>query len=253
METSVVECEIPISYVGKTLVSHNWAKAFAKGCKGSIHFNKQYQGGSIAMFGDETLLKIKNQAIEASQNWFYGDKAYFGRGKYYRVTKNAYMHDAQGVATSARFDKLNIQVQNWKVGDRILICPQSNDFHVRHGLTQSQWVAQVKKTLSNYTDRDIIIHTKTSGDAEMMFRMRLKNVWATIVYSSMAGVQSVMHGVPCFATDCTSTAAQFGSTDLSLIETPIKPDNREMMAWVLADNQFTLEELASGMAWEKVK
>jgi hypothetical protein len=26
-----------------------------------------------------------------------------------------------------------------------------------------------------------------------------------------------------------------------------------MMAWVLADNQFTLEELASGMAWEKVK
>lgn len=253
METGVGEHEVPISYIGDTLVSQNWCKYFAKGCNGKINTNKQYQGGSIAMFGDETLMHIKDKAIEACQDWFYGDKAYFGRGKYYRVTKNAYMHDAQGEATSARFKRLSIKVQKWQTGSRILICPQSNDFHLRQGITQEQWVEQVKKTLLMYTDRSIIIHTKSFGDAETMFKMRLKNVWATIVHSSMAGVQSVMHGVPCFATDKASTASSFGSTDLSMIETPIKPDNREMMAWVLADNQFTLEELSSGMAWEKLQ
>ena len=59
------EHEVPISYIGDTLVSQNWCKYFAKGCNGKINTNKQYQGGSIAMFGDETLMHIKDKAIEA--------------------------------------------------------------------------------------------------------------------------------------------------------------------------------------------
>jgi hypothetical protein len=41
--------------------------------------------------------------------------------------------------------------------------------------------------------------------------------------------------------------------DLSSIERPRKPDNREQMAWVLADNQWTLEEIRRGIAWQKLK
>jgi hypothetical protein len=36
------------------------------------------------------------------------------------------------------------------------------------------------------------------------------------------------------------------------MENPVKPDNREQMAWALADNQWTLAEIESGMAWEHI-
>jgi hypothetical protein len=92
-----------------------------------------------------------------------------------------------------------------------------------------------------------------TGETERVFRRQLVNAWAVVVYSSMAGVQAVMQGVPCFATDPSSTSALFGTTDLSKIETPIKPDNREYMAAILANSQWTLLEIASGLAWEQVR
>ncbi len=69
----------------------------------------------------------------------------------------------------------------------------------------------------------------------------------------MAGVQAVLEGVPCFALNTESSAVNFGINDLSLIENPVKPDNREQLAWALADNQWTLDEIRSGITWEVVK
>jgi len=253
METNFRKFELPVAYIGDILVSKKWCDAFAKGCGGQVSAKKEYLGGDIALFGCPNLTNLLLTAQKTHQNWFYGDKAYFGRGKYYRVTKNAYMHDTQGEATSKRFDKLGVELKDWQNGDKILICPQSDGFYQRLGTTQANWVENVKSTLLKYTDREIIVKTKHTSHTELMFKMNLRNIWATVVHSSIAGVQSVLYGVPCFATDASSTAAHFGCTDLSKIETPIKPDDRDRMAFVLADNQFTLEELASGIAWEKVK
>lgn len=245
----------PVTYIIKwAQTSPVFGKAFAKGCGGRVSDDPNLLfDGDIAMFGDPKLMKLLKEAQNQGRNWFYGDKAYFGRGTYYRITKNAYMHDCSGEALPHRWNSLGIRLQPWQNGSNILLCPQSDAFFRLHGTTQDEWVKSVKKKLSFYTDRKIKIHYKNPSQTEKMFKHNLRDIWAVVVHSSMAGAQAVINGIPCFATDPKSVSAKFGTTDLSLIETPVKPSNRDHLAWILADNQWTLSEIQSGMAWERVK
>ena len=245
----------PTTYiVSGAQTSPIFGKAFAEGCGGIVATNTELLDGSVAMFGHPNLMPLLSQARSERRDWYYGDKAYFGRTTHYRITKNAFMHDGNGEPSEYRWRRLGISVQSWHEGADILLCPQSESFFTSQGKSAYEWIRQTSELISEHTDRKIRIHYKNGGNrAEIMFKQHLKNVWAVVVHSSMAGVQAVIHGVPCFATDPESTAARFGSTDLSLIESPVKPDNREHMAMVLANNQFTISEINSGYAWEQVK
>jgi hypothetical protein len=236
------------------LTAEKFSKAFAKGCNGSISINSRtLTRGSVAMFGHPDLMPLLRQAQLEGRTWYYGDKAYFGRDKYFRITKNAYMSNAQGKGCLNRWESLGIKIKDWRNGSEILLCPQSDTFFKLHGTTQADWINATSKELKKYTDRTIRVHYKMTGETERIFRRQLVNAWAVIVHSSMAGVQAAINGVPCFATDPNSTSARFGTTDLSKIETPIRPDNREQMAAVLANSQWTIPEINSGLAWEMVK
>ena len=134
----------------------------------------------------------------------------------------------------------------------MLICQQSEVFYALHGQNRSEWVTNVINELRKYTDRPIEVRSKVYGDAtEELFKESLFDVHAVIVYSSVSGAQAAIHGIPCFATEkCASLA--FGTSDLSKIENPVKPDNRYEMACVLANNQWTLNEIRNGTAWREL-
>ena len=210
--------------------------------------------GPVAMFGNPLLFPLLRQAQAEKRDWYYGDHAYFGRRVYYRITKNAFQHNCYGDAHPQRWERLGIRIKPWqKTGGAILLCPQSAAFYELHGMNRDQWIIDTTTEIRRYTDRPIILRNKASGLAtEDLFRQSLHGVHAVVVYTSVAGAQAALEGVPCFAThDCAS--AKFGTTDLSRIENPVRPDNREQMAWVLADNQWTFDEMAGGMAWEKIR
>lgn len=250
------ENSAPVAYAAvNNQNSIEFCRAFTKGCNGrmAVTINTLFPG-PVAGFWLPELYPILLQAQKLNRDWYYGDKAYFVRERYFRITKNAKMHGGHGEATPERFEKLGIPIKPWRSGDEILICPQSDVFFNLNGTTQQKWIDEVVTKLKKYTDRPIRVHYKrTTLDTEQFFRGQLHNAWAVVVYSSMAGVHAALAGVPCFATNTESTAVNFGTNDLSLIESPVKPDNREQMAWVLADNQWTLDEIRSGMAWEAIK
>jgi hypothetical protein len=205
----------------------------------------------VALFGSLQLRRVLEAAMAEGRTWYYGDKAYFGRDVYYRVTKNAYQYtDFKLNARSHRFERTGMRIKPWrKGGKKILICPQSELFHEWHGIPQAQWIKAVETELAKHTKKQTQLRFKVWSRAEQDFELALEGVHAVVVFTSIAGVQATLHGVPCFAThDCAS--AKFGSMDLSRIEDPVRPDNREQMAWELADNQWTLLEMRSGMAWE---
>jgi hypothetical protein len=103
----------------------------------------------------------------------------------------------------------------------------------------------VRAQLRCHTDREIRVRFKLSS---MPLEHDLRGAWAVVVYRSVCGVHAALAGVPCFATaPCASLS--FGGGDLSLIETPARPDNRREMASVLAANQWTLREIERGRAW----
>lgn len=248
------ENSAPVVYSLGFGTGHAFAQVFKTGCNGRISDSKNMlSAGDVAMFGHVDLFPLLRTAQAQGRNWYYGDKAYFNRDTYYRITKNAYMHDCSGEATSKRFERLRFEVKPWQTGSEILLCPQSDAFYRLNNTTQAQWIADTTAELRKYTDRHIAVHYKnTALNTEKHFKERLNNVWAVVVYTSMAGAQAVLSGVPCFATqNCVS--AKFGSMDLSSIERPRKPDNRDQMAWVLADNQWTLDEIRRGIAWQKLK
>ena len=237
-------------YVEGISISKEFSKAFQKGCGGNIYTSGNVlHRGDIAMFGDPATWNLLQQAIKEGRNWYYGDKAYFGRGKYYRITKNAYQSNCIGNADPARWNELRISIERRKKGSKILVCRQSVKFYELHGINRDDWVRNTINTLRQYTDRPIEIRDKSTGDlTEWQFRRALSDVHAVVVYTSIAGVQAVTRGVPCFATEkCASLA--FGSSDLSQIENPVLPDNRFEMACVLANNQWTLDEIRNGTAW----
>lgn len=248
--------DVPVSYgVTGGLTSNTFMKAFAQGCGGTLSYNdSMLLPGPMALFGDPSFFRLLHHAIDVGRDWYYGDHAYFKRRVYYRITKNRWQHSMQGEATPARWERLGVRVQPWRTkGDKVLLCPQSPPFYPLHGMDHAQWVRETMKTLQQYTDRPIEIRYKPGGaQTEEQFRRSLRDVHAVVVYTSVAGAQAAIHGVPCFAThECVSK--HFGTDDLSLIETPVMPDDRERMAWLLADNQWTIEEIRAGLAWEKLR
>lgn len=210
------------------------------------------KNGDVALFGSPKLSGLIHEAILYCRTWYYGDKAYFGRNQYYRCTRNEYMQTRIGYATPHRWERLGWTIKPWRKGSKILVCPQSEAHFAHHGMDRQDWLATVLSLLRQNTDRKIEMRDKVGLNTEASFESALKDVHAVVVHTSIAGVQAVMHGVPCFATHW-CTASLVGHHMLQDIEYPSYPDNREELAWWLADNQWTLDEIRRGMAWQEIK
>lgn len=225
-----------------------FAQAWADGCGCQISDGDELRPGRVALFGSPQRWQLLERARAEGRDWFYGDHAYFRRREYYRVTRGALqLADLSGEGDPQRFELLDWRIRaTWrKQGSYILLCPNSPTYFELHGLTVQQWIRETTEQLRRHTDREIRVRFKTSAND---FEFEVRWAWAVVAYTSVAGVLAALQGVPCFATEpCASQA--FGSGDLSLIERPVRPDNRFEMASVLAANQWTLREIARGQAW----
>ena len=80
----------------------------------------------------------------------------------------------------------------------------------------------------------------------------LSGAWAVVTCQSTAAVDALLEGVPSFC-DKMSMAKPVSYTDLSLIDTPFYPDNREEWFNSLLANQYFINEIRDGTAWNRVK
>ena len=157
------------------LTCQKFGKAFAGGCGGSISFTRTLAKGAVALFGQPDLMPLLRQAQSEGRTWYYGDKAYFGRDRYYRITKNGYMSDLSREPCFDRWKALSIDIKEWRNGAEILLCPQSDTFFELHGTTQAAWIQATTKQLRKHTSRSIRIHHKMTGETERVFRRQLVN------------------------------------------------------------------------------
>lgn len=243
---------IPIAYSSpRELTSPRWCAAFAQGCGGESIEVGPLECGPVAMFGSPVLWETLQEAIRQGRTWFYGDHGYFGRGTYYRCTRNAYMHDGRGRATETRFRKFGIEVRAWaKTGSHVLVCPPGEPFAKLHGFSAQNWLRDVKRELRRHTDREIRVRTKAEARSRPL-KADLRNCWALVTHMSNAALESVLFGVPVFCTGKCS-ALTMGLSDLSRIESPARPEGRVEWASVLADNQWTMEEMKRGDLWRAI-
>lgn len=242
---------IPVTYAVPTeKTSPLFGKAFAQGCGGRVDFGQYLRAGALAMFGSPQRWTLLQEAIAKGRTWFYGDHAYMGRSKFFRITRSAYQHTGEGAATPERFEALHRPVQPWQSdGHHVLICPNSPVYFSLFGLDVHQWVRNVTATVALHTDRPVKVRWKGS---DTPIQDDLVNCWAVVVFSSASAIDALIAGVPVFTLADFAATARMGATDLSQIEYPKRPDNREPFLWNLADNQWTIGEIRNGFAWERL-
>lgn len=213
---------------------------------------------SVAVFYGATphTDKVINAAMKTGHPFIYLDNSYFGFEKrdYFRATWNKVQHDGIGESNGKRLHSLEPKFHPWrKTGRHIVITLQSAlYFEILCNQSRQAWLDGVLATLRKFTDRPIMIRDKpmTWKDRKqsdfLPFGEVLKDAWAVVTYNSATATEAMMAGVPAFVLDPTAPQQSMTSRDLETIEHPFYPDNREEWAAVLADNQWTIAEIANG-------
>jgi hypothetical protein len=231
--------------------SPRFCAAFAAGCGGTVERYAQLRPGPVALFGSPKLWPLLEQAKDEGREIFYGDHGVFGRFVYYRITRNGFQHDGRGVSTGERFKRFHRPVQPWiTTGRHVLICPQSPIYFELFGINRDAWLEDVTTTLRAHTDRQIVVRTKRELRP---IEADLKHCWAVVTYSSSSALDALIAGVPVFVLADFAAAYRMGSPDLSQIESPVYPPDRQSTMECLADQQWDLREIRTGQAWRALR
>lgn len=248
--------------------------AFAKGSGADITADLSLKPGRPAvLYGVDAMTDPLWREIVAKRHpYYYIDNGYFGSkwqgGNYYRVTKDAPQQDGLtsridvtnlddqthkwllGGSDGSRWRKLGKAIKPWRTdGTYILVAVQSDLWHHRHGHGGADRFADwVVAEIGKYTKRPVIVRGKPlKGHTEPPLLDHIRGAWAVVTHTSNVAVDALLEGVPCFTLgQCAAEA--MGLSDLSQIESPVHPE-REAWAAVLADNQWTLDELRDGTCW----
>lgn len=230
--------------------------AFVQAAGGEVVTDGRWRPDAVAVFygvGDANL-PVWQAVRGLGMPFVYLDNAYFdaARGTYFRATLNGLQHSGAGASDGTRLAKLGVQIEPWRTGGSyVLLCPQS-EIYMRHVAGyEGDWLACALARSAG--DVPVRMRPWSPDKPKLVATLRadLLAARAVITYSSAAAVGAVLAGVP-VVVSVNSAAARFSST---LIDSPRRPDDDERRRWagVLADNQFTREELCSGYAWQVLR
>ena len=178
---------------------------------------------------------------------------------YFRIVKGG-LHVKKGKTGSVdRLSKLeqqgiDVKFKGWSEGEHILLCPSSPTVtQYVNGITQDEWVEQVKSELRQHTDRPIKFRNKPRPGNQWWqtdIKEDLKNCYCLITNMSLASVDAILNQVPVL-THADNVAFDMSINNLPNINTPHKPGRKEVEPWLnmLSQNQFTIPEIEDGTAY----
>ena len=243
---------IPTVYsVPTERTSPRWSEAFAAGCGGRVQVLGPLRPGPVAVWGSTALWQdVVIQAQAEGRDWYYGDHGYFGRGRYFRITKNAYQHSGIGDPDYRRLAQFHLSIKRWRYsGSHVLVCPPDEVFAGLMGFKAKRWLRDTLSCLKKHTDRPIRVRSREFGDAgDRPLAVDLRDCFALVTYTSNAAVEAVLAGVPVICTG-PCAAQTMGLSDPRKIESVVRPPGRVRWIAVLAANQWTLNEIHAGVAW----
>ena len=244
-----------VAYSFSGLTAPKFASNFAAGagCRHVSNAKTLEPEGAVALFPSPPVgWSLYRQAVAEGRDFFYADHGYFGRGDYFRITRNAPQHDGRtGGPDFDRMKEVGVVIQDWKrAGDYVLICPPDRWMARLHGFSTTTWLKNVRRMVRQSTDRPIRLRRRTQA-AKRPLQADLARAWVLVTYQSNVAVEALCAGVPVVCTaPCGATRL---STAMARIDSPRYPRSRESWAATLAANQWTMEEIRSGMAWSKLR
>jgi len=219
--------------------------------------------------GTERLLWI---AKEQKINFYYIDHSYFFRADKhkkneitndwsYRVCLNQenlnfLVHDKLNSLDMNRIQKNKNLILPKNIvkttGKKILICPPSYAIARYYKLKNDDvqlWLNDTIRSVKEQTDKEIVIRYK---DSTTPYIKDFENAYCIITYQSTIAIEAILNGIPSFCNQV-SCVAPVSTTILNLNEIKF-PTMIEIENWItsLLANQFTMEELKNGVAFEAI-
>lgn len=165
---------------------------------------------------------------------------------------------------SGRFKRLEVPILPWRKGGRhILVAGMGPKAAACEGFKVHEWEEAAIAEIKRYTDRPILYRPKPSwrhaipiegavyNPPETPLDDALDGCHAVITHHSNVAVDAILAGIPAF---CWHGVAQpLSLQDLSLIETPLYPEDRGQWAYDIAYTQWRPDEMATGETWRYLK
>jgi len=220
--------------------------------------NPTYLGGNSIVWGlirgaDEIMKITKSRGYK----YFQIDNAYFARNHYYRVTCNALqLNFLPQKVINDRYktiiNHLGKSIKPWKKkrNGPIVICPSSNFLFQYYGTTLDDWVSSITSELRKLTSRPIKIRYKQIMPKDDI-DSEISDAWCVVTHVSASALDALMLGIPVITTgDCAATPL---ATPLAGIESPNLAEGRHELFSLLANAQFTKDEMLNNSVLNKVE
>ena len=257
----------------KDCLSHQIWPQIKKGWKDEgrpVHFFWGLAGRNV---------KEIQEVMDKKEEWYFVDTGYLTEQivryplpkimdydrTYFRICKG-FMHSKlqEGFTDGSRLQKLesqgiDVEFRGWNTGEtkHILLAPSSPmvTLHINN-MTQEEWTERMTKFIRRFTDREIRFRNKPRPNNEWWntdIRDDLKECHALVTNMSLSAIVAVQNMVPVFTHH--SNVCDFISGRIDDIEQPRKPGRKVMNNFfkMIADQQFTLDEMGSGVAYEILK
>ena len=183
------------------------------------------------------------------------ENGYLGKddqGRQFYAISVSQHHHGLPLGNDDRLAALNVDLKPWRQGEHILICGQRG-IGSRKMRSPANWHIQAAAKLSKITKRPIRIrHHPGNQPPKTPLEEDLRDAHACVIWSSGSGVKSLVLGVPVFydAPRWICEGAALKSWD---VENPLRDDDRRLEAFHrMAQCQFTVDEIASGLPFRRI-
>lgn len=134
---------------------------------------------------------------------------------------------------------------NYNPDGYILVGHPGPSFGKLIGLNMTKWSEEVVARVRKFSNAKIVERTKWSS---IPLAEQLAKASVVVTHSSNIAVDAIIAGVPAIVAP-SNPAAPVCSTTLADIHSPRMPDRRHWWASLMCQ-QFTLDEMKSGLAWQ---
>lgn len=244
-----------------------------------------YDEADVIAFVGVKSRKMWNVCAEKGKEPLIIDKGYFGRGDYYRMSIGHFQPkylDRIGALPDRLCNKLHVQIRSKRQmpGKFILFAGSSNKYHMFHGLEEVNdyavnictFIQDMQKKLGMHLpvyyrpkpswwanpdpgEKRIVPEGTRFSPPTESFPQLLRDCHLLVTHGSNAAIEALAAGVPVFVMSEESPAFELAERRWEHISNPHFPDEAELnqtlanLAWC----QFTLDEIASGLAWANLR
>lgn len=221
-----------------------------------VIYTSEYNSKYVYLGSDPGFNKVTyDNCKKYNCNFLNLGKAYV-RGYGARVTFNNFQQVTNFIPQHNRLKCWNY-IDDWKNnpnGYILILAPQEQTLNFYTGSPNViDWCNKIKNTLRDYTDKKIFVRLKDSRSLRGRdpITKYFDDCYAVVSLQSVGSIESIANGIPAFTMYPSALNSFEGwKNDITQIENIVYPADKSNWLNILANSQYTTEEMSNGFMFD---